>query len=70
MLKLKEIIEYVVSTEEEAKEGMETFRQEAKTQGYILGSCGYTLKEKKVKGEIIDSKYVIKVIKIYGGVWD
>ena len=70
MLKLKVTEEYRVDTENEAKEAMENFRQRDAQEGYILNSCGYTHKEKKSKGEIVDEGYLLKVVKIYGGFWD
>ena len=47
---LKKTEEYRVDSEIEAKEAMEKFRSEAAEQGYSVGSCGYTYKEKKAKG--------------------
>lgn len=67
---LKETCEYCVDSEIEAKEVMEKFRSEAVEKGYILGSCGYTYKEKKSKGEVIGSCYLVRCIKIYGGIWE
>ena len=59
-----------VDTENEAKEAMENFLQRAAQEGYILNSCGYTHKEKKSKGEIVDEGYLLKVVKVFGGFWD
>ncbi len=70
MEKLKETLELRVSTEEEAKEAMENFRQKAAAEGYVLGSCGYTYKEKKKNGEVYDSGFLVKIVKIFGGFWD
>lgn len=67
---LKKTEEYRVDSEIEAKEAMEKFRGEAAEKGYSVSSCGYTYKEKKAKGEIIDAAWVVKVVKIYGVVWD
>ena len=67
---LKKIEEYRVDSEIEAKEAMEKFRNEAAEKGYSVGSCGYTYKEKKAKGEIIDSAFLVKVVKVYGGIWE
>ena len=67
---LKQTEEYRADTEEEAKEIMEKFRAEAPAKGYTLGASGYTYKTKKAKGEIIDEAWVVKVVKIIGGVWD
>ena len=69
MLILKETCEYRVDTEDQAKEAMEILRDSAATKGYTIGSCGYTKKEKKSKGEIIEC-YVVKVTKVYQKIWD
>lgn len=68
LLKLTE--EYRVDTEEEAKNAMEAFRRDAGEKGYTLKSCGYTRKEKKKKGEVIDSGFLIKVVKEIEGFWE
>ena len=67
---LKKIEEYRVDSEIEAKEAMEKFRSEATANDYSAGACGYIYKEKKSKGEIIDEAWIVKVVKIYGGIWD
>lgn len=66
---LKVIEEYRVDSEIEAKEAMEKFRSEAAEKGYSVGACGYTYKEKKAKGEIVDEAWIVKVVKVYGGIW-
>ena len=70
MTLLKVTEEYRVDTEMEAKEAMERFRREAAEHGYSIGACGYTRKEKKSKGEVIDEGYLVKVVKNYGGFWE
>lgn len=67
---LKQTEEYRADTEEEAKVIMEKFRAEAPEKGYTLGASGYTYKTKKAKGEIIDEAWVVKIVKVIGGVWD
>lgn len=67
---LKQTEEYRADIEEEAKEIMEKFRQDAHDKGYTLGASGYTYKTKKAKGEIIDEAWVVKIQKVVGGVWD
>lgn len=69
MIRIKTTEEYRVDTENEAKAEMEKFRQGQAEGGYILSFCGYTYKEKKLKGEVIDSGYLIKVIKTHNGFW-
>ena len=49
---------------------MEDFRQRAVQEGYIVKACGYTRKEKKKNGEIVDEGFLLKVVKIWGGFWE
>ena len=67
---LKVVEEYRVENESEAREKMDLFRAEASQEGYTIGAMGYTHKDKKAKGDIIDSCEILKVTKIYGGPWD
>lgn len=67
---LKEIIEYRVESEEEAKELNSILKDKSNKEGAILTSFSYTKKEKKQKGEIIDDGYLVKATKLYGGFWD
>ena len=61
---------YRIDTEEEVRAFNEELKAEALTEGYILKSYSYTLKEKKSKGEVIDSAYQVKVIKEFSGFWE
>ena len=70
MLLLKVTNEYRTDSEAEAKELMEKVRAEAKEKGYVVGASGYTYKEKKKSGEIIDSAYIVKNTLIYNEVWN
>jgi hypothetical protein len=67
---LKVTEEYRAESEQEVKEMNENFKNEARQKGFILNSFSYNKKEKKKKGEIIDECYLVKVTKIYGGIWD
>ena len=57
-------------TEQEAKDIMETIRLEAGSKGYIVGASGYTHKERKARGAVVDECWMIKVVKIYGTMWE
>lgn len=61
---------YRVDTEEEVQAFIEEAKADAIENGYVLKSCSYTLKEKKAKGEVIDSAYQVKVVKDYTGFWE
>ena len=67
---LKVTEEYCADSEQEAREAIENFRKESLEKGYVLGACGFTYKDKKSKGEIIGEAWVLKVVKIYGKVWE
>lgn len=67
---LKETIELRADSEEEAKQIIEKYRNDANEKGYILGAAGYTYKVKKVKKEIDDEAWVCKIVQQFSGVWD
>lgn len=60
---MKQIDEIRVDSYEEAKALIEKFKSDAKEEGYDVISSSATLKEKKSKGEIIDSYYIVKIVK-------
>ena len=60
---IKQTDEITVGTEEEAKALIESFKEKAKTEGCEIVSYSTTLKEKKAKGEVIDSYYICKIVK-------
>ena len=68
LLKITE--EYRAETEEEAKIMMDDFRKQAQTEGFFIGKMGYTHKDKKAKGEIIDSGELLQIVKIYDSFWE
>ena len=60
---MKQTAEIRVDTHEEAKALIEKCKSDAKEEGYDVISSAATLKEKKSKGEVIDSYYIVKIIK-------
>lgn len=58
---LKRVEEYRVSTEQEAVELIDSFKENQAGGGYEVTKSGYTLKTKKVKGQIADSWYVVSI---------
>ena len=52
---MKRTDEIRVDTEEEAMALIESFKEKSQTEGYGVVSHTATLKEKKSKGEVIDS---------------
>lgn len=70
MRKLEEQIKYVCDTENEAKDLVAHFVEDALNEGYTLVENGYKYKCKKAKGEIVDEKWIFCVKKQMGGIFD
>lgn len=60
---MKQTDEIKVGTDEEAKALIEKFKADSMKEGYEVISSSSTLKEKKSKGEVIDSYYIVKIVK-------
>ena len=56
---------YRVDNEEEAVDMINDYKDRQLTEGYILSKSGYVLKNKKSKGEIIDSWAIVTVEKTF-----
>ena len=56
---------YRVNNEEEAVDMINDYKDRQLTEGYILSKSGYVLKNKKSKGEIIDSWAIVTVEKTF-----
>jgi hypothetical protein len=67
---LKVTYEHRAYTEDEAKDAILKFRNDAKEQGYLVGAAGYTYKSKKKKGEVVAEAWVVKCVAVYDEVWD
>lgn len=63
MIMLKEQADMKVFSEEEAKNLLEKFKVKAIEEGFEIVKSSITLKEKKQKGEVIDSWYVVSITK-------
>lgn len=60
---MKQTDEIRVETEEQAKALIESFKEKAREEGYEIVKYTSTLKEKKSKGEIIDSYVLVQIVK-------
>lgn len=60
---MKQTDEIRVDSYEEAKALIEKFKAQSREEGYDVTSSSATLKEKKSKGEVIDSYYIVKIVK-------
>ena len=67
---LKVTYEHRAYTEDEAKDAILKFRNEAKDNGYLVQSAGYTYKSKKKNGEVVAEAWVVKCVAVYDEVWD
>ena len=67
---LKETVELRADSELEAKDLIEQYRKEANEKGYTIAAAGYTYKNKKSKGEIIDEAWICKIVQNFSGVWE
>lgn len=66
MVKLvKQTKEYVVDTENEVKELISTAKQQQLDKGYTLTNYSSKIKEKKSKGEVIASWFVVHLVETY-----
>lgn len=57
-------------TEDEAKQYIENFRQGAVSGNYVVGAAGYTLKQKKKKGEVVAEAWICKCVEIHNEIWE
>jgi hypothetical protein len=67
---LQTTYEYRAYSEEEAKNFIESFRQEAKEKGYTVKSAGWTHKEKTKSKVVVAEAWVVKCVAIFDTVWD
>ena len=56
---------YHVDDETEAVEMIQNYKNNQATEGYTLTNSGYVLKNKKAKGEIIDSWAIVTIEKTF-----
>ena len=61
---------YRADSENQAKEMIEKFRNEAGEKGYIVKKAGFEYKTKKAKGEIIAEAWVVSITQIFGDIWE
>ena len=67
---LKVTYEHRAYSEDEAKDAILKFRNDAREGGYRVGSAGYAYKAKKKKGDVVAEAWVVKCVAIYDEVWD
>lgn len=60
---VKRTDEYKVDTEKEAQDLIDKTKTEQSSEGFELTNFGSAAKNKKLKGEIIDSWFIVKLTK-------
>lgn len=58
---LTQAIQWMVDTEDEAIDMINEYKDEQDAKGYVLAKSGYTLKQKKSKGEVVDEHYIVDI---------
>ena len=67
---LQQKLDYIVDTEDSAKELMEKFRTNATKEGYTIKKASYERKDKKSKGEIIATVFVVTIVQVFSSLWE
>ncbi len=62
---LKRTEEYRIDTEEEAEILLEKEKNDSSTENYEISSYSLIKKEKKSRGEVIDSYVILKITKVW-----
>lgn len=66
---LKTVETFRVDSEAEAKELIEEMKENASEEDYSVTNYSSTYKEKKKKGEVVDSGYEVKITKAFNNFW-
>ena len=61
---------FAVDSEVAAKDMIESFREQSQAKGYDIKKASYTRKDKKAKGEIIATKFLVEIVQTFAGIWD
>ena len=67
---LETVSKYRADSENQAKEMIEKFREEAAQKGYIVKKASFEYKTKKSKGEIIAEVWVVTITQVFADVWE
>lgn len=67
---LETVSKYRADSENQAKEMIEKFREEAAQKGYIVKKAGFEYKTKKSKGEVIAEVWVVTITQVFADVWE
>lgn len=67
---LETTLKYRVDTEVQAKNLIDTYREQSQDKGYVIKKASYERKDKKAKGEIIATVYVVTIVQVFATVWE
>ena len=70
MYMLENTQKYCVDTEEQAKDLIEEFRKTATQKGCTIKKAAFERKDKKAKGEIIATCFVVTITELMGVLWE
>lgn len=70
MYMLENTQKYCVDTEDQAKDLIEDIRKKATTKGYNVKKAAFERKDKKSKGEVIATCYVVTITEQMGALWE
>lgn len=57
-------------SEDQAKEMIEHYKEDAQKKGYLIKKAGYEYKCKKSKGEIIAEAWVVSITQVFAELWE
>ena len=63
-------LKYRVDTEIQAKDIIEEYRNQAQQKGYVIKKASYERKDKKAKGEIIATVFVVTITQVFASLWE
>ena len=67
---LETTLKYRVDTEIQAKDTIDAYREQAKEKGFIIKKASYERKDKKSKGEIIATVFVVTITQVFAALWE
>ncbi len=67
---LETTLKYRVDTEIQAKDLIESYRQKSLEGGFLIKKASYERKDKKAKGEIIATVFVVTITQVFSTVWE
>ncbi len=67
---LETTLKYRVDTEVQAKNLIDSYREQSQDKGYVIKKASYERKDKKAKGEIIATVYVVTIVQVFATVWE